>query len=252
MYRQTSDLCHSVKGGVAITTNTRTKRQNAQAERSRRTRSRIVAAATALFLRDGYVQTTMSAIAEEAGVAYQTLYISYRGKVALLATAFDIAVAGDDEPVPVLDRGWRQQLRDEPEGSGALRIFIDVSQQIIERVHPLYAAMVAASADPDVAAELARNKALRYETYTTAMRDIALKPGFNPHLSVERASQILYAIASEETYGLLVAENHWSPHEWTRWVTRTATTELFPPGTTTSQDNERERAGHARFSATAR
>lgn len=245
MYRETSDLDHSVKGGVTITTSARTRRQTAQAERSRQTRSRIVTAATTLFLRDGYVQTTMSAIAEEAGVAYQTLYISFKGKVALLATAFDIAVAGDDEPVPVLDRGWRQQLRDEPDGPRALRVFIDVAQQIIERVHPLYAAMVAASADPDVAAELARNKAMRYQTYTEAMRDIALKPGFNPYLDVERASQILYATASEETYGLLVTENHWSPNEWLRWVTRTNTTELFPPATTTAQDYRQERAGHA-------
>lgn len=187
----------------AITSSARTGRQTARAERSRRTRSRIVVAAATLFLRDGYVQTTRSAIAEEAGVANQTLYISFKGKAAFLATAFHI----------------------------------DVARQIIERVHPHFAAMVAASADPDVAAELARNKALRYQTYTEAMRDIALKPGFNPHLSVERASQILHAIASEETYGLLVTENHWSPHEWLRWVTRTNTTELFPPATTTSQDD---------------
>ena len=152
------------------------------------------------------MQTTLSAIAEETGAANQTLQISFKGKVALLATAFAIAVAGDDEPVPVLDRGWRQQLRDEPDGARALRVFIDLAQQIIERVHPLHAAMVAASAEPEVAAELARNKALRYETFTEAMGDIALKPGFNPHLSVERASQILYATASEETYGLLVTE----------------------------------------------
>ena len=107
------------------------------------------------------MQTTRSAIAEEAGVAHQTLYISFKGEVALLATAFDIAVAGDDEPVAVPDRGWRQQLRNEPDGPRALRGYVDVAQQIIERVHPFYAAMATASAGPDVAAELARNMALR-------------------------------------------------------------------------------------------
>ena len=107
------------------------------------------------------METTRSAIAEEAGVAHQTLYISCKGELARLVTAFDIAVVRDDEPVPVLDRGSRQQLRNEPDGPRALRVFIDVAQQIIERVHPLYAAMATASADPDVAAELARNMALR-------------------------------------------------------------------------------------------
>ena len=116
-----------------MTSLSRTPRRTAQAERSRQTRSRIATAATALFLRDGFLQTTMSAIAKEAGVAYQTLYISFGSKVALLAAAFDIAVAGDDEPIPVLDRGWHQILREEPDGPRALRVFIDVARQIIER-----------------------------------------------------------------------------------------------------------------------
>ena len=50
-----------------------TKDQSA-AERARATRQRIVAAATKLFVRDGYLQTTMADIAREAGVAVQTLY----------------------------------------------------------------------------------------------------------------------------------------------------------------------------------
>lgn len=215
-----------------MTSLSRTPRRTAQAERSRQTRSRIATAATALFLRDGFLQTTMSAIAKEAGVAYQTLYISFGSKVALLAAAFDIAVAGDDEPIPVLNRGWHQILREEPDGPRALRVFIDVARQIIERVHPLYAAMVAASADPEVADELIRIKALRYHTITVAMHDIAQKEGFNSLLSIQRASQIVYAAVSEETYGLLVAEHHWNADDWTDWAARATTTELFLARTT--------------------
>jgi len=40
-----------------------------QQQRSRATRRRILEAATRLFLRDGYLATTMAAIAAEAGVA---------------------------------------------------------------------------------------------------------------------------------------------------------------------------------------
>ena len=52
-----------------------TRKDQSAAERARATRDwRIVAAATKLFVRDGYLQTTMADIAREAGVAVQTLY----------------------------------------------------------------------------------------------------------------------------------------------------------------------------------
>jgi AcrR family transcriptional regulator len=206
-----------------------TKRRTAQTERSRATKRRIAAAATDLFLRDGYVQTTMSAIARESGVAYQTLYLSFGSKVAVLARAFDIAVAGDDEPIPVLERGWREELRAESDGPRALQIFFDAVCPIVGRVYPLFGAMKAASADPDVAGELHRNKTLRYATYAAVLADVASKDGFNHDLGLERATQTAYAAVSEETFGLLVAEHGWSPADWASWATRTTTAELFPP-----------------------
>jgi AcrR family transcriptional regulator len=46
------------------------------------TRHRVVAAAAPLFVRDGYVETTMAGIARAAGVAVQTLYLSFGSKAA--------------------------------------------------------------------------------------------------------------------------------------------------------------------------
>ena len=66
-------------------------RTRAQAERTRATRARIIAAATPLFVRDGYLETTMSGIAKAAGVAVQTLYLSFGSKVAVLEAALDAA-----------------------------------------------------------------------------------------------------------------------------------------------------------------
>ena len=64
------------------------------------TRQRIVEAAARLFVADGYLSTTITAIAREAGAGVQTVYLAFGSKVAILKTAIDVAVAGDYEDVP--------------------------------------------------------------------------------------------------------------------------------------------------------
>ncbi len=58
--------------------------------------------------------------------------------------------------------------------------------------------------------------------------ELARRAGFNQQLTVERATEILYALLSEETYGLLVAEHGWSVPDWSGWVRRHLRAELFP------------------------
>jgi AcrR family transcriptional regulator len=99
-----------------MATGSRTKIRISKAEQSRATRQRIVAAATTLFLRDGFLTATMSAIAKETGVAVQTLYLSFTNKTAILSAAFDSAVAGDDEPIPIVERDWYKTLTTDPSG----------------------------------------------------------------------------------------------------------------------------------------
>src|SRR5437763_16336971 len=92
--------------------------------RSRATRARIVEAATRVFVRDGYLTTTMAAIAAEAGVAVQSLYLGFGSKLGILSAAFDVAVVGDVEPVPLLERPWVRELAACPDGPRALRLFV--------------------------------------------------------------------------------------------------------------------------------
>src|SRR3954471_18080853 len=92
--------------------------------RSRATRARIVAAATRLFVRDGYLTTTMAAIAAEAEVAVQSLYLGFGSKLGILSAALDVAIAGDDEPVPLLQRGWARELAETPDGPRAVGLFV--------------------------------------------------------------------------------------------------------------------------------
>ncbi len=71
---------------------------------ARRTRRRILDAAAAEFSSRGYAATTVAAIAAAAGVSVPTVEQAFRTKANLLKAAIDVAIAGDDEPVPVLQR----------------------------------------------------------------------------------------------------------------------------------------------------
>jgi AcrR family transcriptional regulator len=211
-----------------MATGSRTKNRAARAERARATRRRIIAAATDLFIRDGYLQTTMADIARLADVAVQTLYLSFGSKVAVLTAALDMAIAGDDEPVPVLERPWFARLRAEPDPGAALGILADSAAQIVDRVYPLWAAMSNASADPELAEVRDRNKGQRFASHLPAIQELATRAGFNSQLSVERATESFYTLMSEETYGLLVAEHGWTAPEWSGWARHHIQAELFP------------------------
>ena len=79
--------------------------------RANATRARIITSAYALFCESGYRGTTMESIAERAGVAVQTVYFHFGNKRTVLKEAVDVAAVGDDEPVPLLDRPWLEQIR---------------------------------------------------------------------------------------------------------------------------------------------
>ena len=81
----------------------RSPRREAQATQ---TRARIIAVAARRFLGHGYSGTTMRAVAADAGVALPTVELAFGTKARLLKAAIDVAIAGDDEQVAMLDRSW--------------------------------------------------------------------------------------------------------------------------------------------------
>src|SRR5271163_4337566 len=73
-------------------------------EQAAATRRLVLDAATRLFVERGYAATSIDAIAEAAGVGRSTVFAAAGGKSWLLKTAYDRAIVGDDEPVPLLQR----------------------------------------------------------------------------------------------------------------------------------------------------
>ena len=67
---------------------------------------RIVRAAHELFAWDGYQATTLTAVADAAGVAHRTVYVRFGTKAALLKRVVDVALVGDLAPIDVVSREW--------------------------------------------------------------------------------------------------------------------------------------------------
>jgi AcrR family transcriptional regulator len=200
-------------------------------QRGQQTRARIVGAATRLFTEHGYLDTTMGTIAAEAGVAVQTLYLAFGSKVAILEAAHDVAVVGDDEPVALLDRPWVADLHAEPDGPRALEMAITNTLRVIEQVSAVYGVIQSAAADPEVAELLLRAKSQRLATMRALSEQLATKPGFANGLTIERATDILYTVVSNELHRLLVLERHWTPQAWQTWAYDSAALRLFPQPT---------------------
>src|SRR4051812_11684842 len=78
-------------------------RRRAQAQK---TRERVLDAARAAFLSCGYAGTTVRSVAEAAAVSLPTVEQGFGTKSQLLKEVIDVAIAGDDEPISVLDRPW--------------------------------------------------------------------------------------------------------------------------------------------------
>src|SRR3954451_23616995 len=118
-------------------------------QRSARTRARIVETAAGLFLAEGYLATTIEVVAEQAGVAVQTVYYVFGTKPNLLAAVLDVTIAGDPEPVPTLQRPWVEELRAETNHAQAVECLVDASVAIVARTSPVYEVVRQAAGDSE-------------------------------------------------------------------------------------------------------
>ena len=199
----------------------RTAVRAARAERTEATRSRIVAAAAPLFAALGYLDTTMAGLARAAGVAVQTLYLSFGSKAAVLEAVW--AAAGEDQPT-----GWLERLRAAADGPAALAEHVTTTAAALELRHPLARVLLAAAADPEPAALLATARAAAYAQHTAAVDELAERPGFTMEITVQRATEVVVALLSQEAYGLLVGDHGWSTQDWATWTTKHLAADLFP------------------------
>jgi AcrR family transcriptional regulator len=191
-----------------------------RAEQARATRRRILAAATEQFLRLGYGATTLDQIAEQAGVAVQTVYFHFGNKRTLLKEALDVAAVGDDQPIPVLERPWVDRVRNEPDPARMIALWVAGGRSIFERGAPLMRVVRGATeTDPDLAAQWATNEQQTRTGFGVFAELLARRQALKPGMSIKEAGDIAFALGGIDTYLLLTGTCGWSPARWQKRTT---------------------------------
>jgi AcrR family transcriptional regulator len=192
-----------------------TNRQRQAAE----TRRRIFEAAEELFTRDGYVTTTITAIAEHAGVAVQTVYASTKSKRDILKGILDLAISGQDEQVPIQASSRWQEIEAEPDPRTRLRKLARLHREICVRQAPAFAIMAdAAGSDPEIRALMHDMADQRYQDHRRLAKTLHEAGGIRPDLSARRAADVIWALANERTYLALVRDRRWSTRDYEDWL----------------------------------
>jgi AcrR family transcriptional regulator len=193
-----------------------------QAARVSATESRIIAAAHELFVENGYAGTTLTGVAEAAGVAQRTVYVRFGTKAALLKRVIDVAIAGDALPIAVADREWSRRSLTAPTLAARIAIMAEGASELVTRAAPVIAVGVqAAPTEPEIAAAAqAGREATREHVrvfWQTAYDDGLLPSGCDLDWLITTAGLLAHA----ETFVLADRTETWTRERWRAWMITT-------------------------------
>ncbi len=201
-----------------------------RAEQARATRRRIVAAAASQFVAHGYGATLLDQVAEQAGVAVQTVYFHFGNKRTLLKEALDVAAVGDDEPVPLMERPWVREIQEETDPVRIVELWLAAAREIIDRIAPLMRVVRGATGtDPEVAAQWDTNQAQTRTANGFLVQLLAGRDALKPGLDVEQARDIAFVLSNAETYLQFTDVCGWTPDEWQERTAAVLTAALVAP-----------------------
>jgi AcrR family transcriptional regulator len=202
-------------------------RRQAQA---RQTRRAVLDAARARFLERGYAATTMSDVAADAAVSLQTVYKAFTNKPGLVKAVFDVAVVGDDEPIPMLQREFVARTQAEPDPREKLRGYGAHMAEVAPRAFPVQFIVREAAATDTGAAEVWETlQTERLVGMTAFATDLDAGGHLRAGISIEHARDVLWVHNSVELWDLLVNQRDWSTERYGEWIGQQLIAALLGP-----------------------
>lgn len=206
----------------------RTYRSPLRAEQAAATRQRIIDAARALLLEQGYAATKLEEIASQAGVALPTLTGYFPNKPALLQSVLRSMVSGTVE-------------KDEPSIGAQMRALLEIAdpQELLADVASLYRTAnerafelfeiirKAAAADPKIEEQRQLGAEARRRDQTPVARHLKRRRALRSGLTERQATDILWLYSSTDLYRLLVHDSKWPPQRYEQWLAQTLANALL-------------------------
>jgi Transcriptional regulator len=187
-------------------------------EQARQSQDRIIELAQRRFLKDGYGPTTISAIAEDAGVSVDTIYKSFGGKPGLIRAMAARALLGRGH-VPAEQRSDELQSRERDPRKLIARWGVFVTE-----IAPLAAPIMllvrdAAGSHPELRPLLEEVHADRLRRMTDNARRFSAAGHLRPGITVAEAATVMWTYSSSELYELLVLRKGMPLKTFGRFVT---------------------------------
>ncbi len=201
-------------------------RRQAQA---RETRRQIIEAAHQLFTENGYAGATIEAIAQEGGVAPETVYATFGNKRSILVALVNNLVGGDDQPIPLLQRPGPQNVLQERDASRQIHLFAQDISNILERVAPLFEVVrAAAKTEPDIDVLLQSLLNERLRNLTTFVQHLAANKSLRAGLDEVQAGETVWTLSSPEVFSLLIRDRGWTKERYAQWLGDSLSRLLLP------------------------
>jgi AcrR family transcriptional regulator len=193
----------------------RSPRRTSQAQR---TRERVLAAAAQEFVRAGFAATTVRSVATAAEVSVPTVERLFGSKTMLLKAAIDVAIAGDHDPVAVLDRAWAAEADATAGATEFLAVVARVVRQAMARSAGLVLAAFQAAATDETLVDLAQQLAeQRAATLAWIVDGVRRRAPLRAGVTRRRAIDQLWLLMDPAVYDGAVRYRGWTPAAYERW-----------------------------------
>jgi AcrR family transcriptional regulator len=201
-----------------------------RAQQADATRRAVLDAASELFVAQGYGATTLDQIAARAGVSKPTVFSAVGNKQTVLSAVRDIAMAGDDERLSMVERPLAEEIRQEPDPHRAVellaRLFTGVGRRYARIDEVLRGA--AHSGEPGLRELWQTSEEQRLTGARIWATALAAKGSFRDDVDVHTATDLLWLHMAPDQYHRLVHVRGWSDDRFQRWLIDTLSRQLLP------------------------
>lgn len=192
--------------------------------RALESQAQILDTARHLFIEKGYTGTTIDSIAEQAGVAEETIYSAFGSKAVILTRVVGLTLAGTDDgnPIPPLVRASIQEVESEQNQKRQIQLFVKRIRMIMSQGAPLVEVMhTAAKTESEIEGLLGKYLDGRFQGMGYFIDCLLANGPLRNHLSKLSAVETVWTLTSAEIYNLLVRDRGWSEEEYENWLSET-------------------------------
>src|SRR5215469_8813613 len=169
----------------------------------------------------------MTAIADRAGVALDTVYASVGRKPELARLLIETAISGTDQAIPAEQRDYVRAIQAAADAGTKIAIYAAAVAATAPRLAVVLSIIQqAAPAEPELAAlwhKIAERRAANMRRFVADLATVT-----QLRLDPDQAADIIWATNAAEMYQLLTVQRGWTPQQYQGFLTDTWRRLLLP------------------------